>query len=244
MTGAALLLFARVLGVMLAAPGFGHAAVPWPVRILLAVSLTGVLLAVVPPASAGPGLLLGLPVELLFGLAMGYVASLAVFTAQVSGEILDAQNGLTLVTLLSPTTGVSSVTGQLLGLMALEMFMSGGYRLVLVGLYASLRMVPLGQAAVHAATLRELVLLTGGVLAGGVALALPVIAGVLLANVLLAVMSRLLPQANVLGVALSVEPPLSIFLLLVSLPVVAYALGQLLSGIGGQLLTLARSVHP
>ena len=123
----------RSIGLAWTAPGWGMPGLSWRIRLGLAATLS---LIVAP--SVGSRFVGNLPtgsgwfswigssvVELAMGAALGYSAALVVSAARQAGDLIGAQAGLSVASLLDPESGEGATAlGHLYGLMALAMFLA------------------------------------------------------------------------------------------------------------------------
>lgn len=226
-TAAALLLF-RLTGVVMVAPVFSARVVPMQVRTAL-LALLVVLLW--PAASAalpvGRGLdAPGVLTEALVGTVIGLGAAILIAAAESAGDMLAVQMGLSGANILDPMSQTQMpVLGQLLGLTALTMLVSlGGHVLILETLVESFRIVPPGGVIEPTGGVGAVTGVGTTLFATGLRLAAPVVAAMMIANAALGVIARTVPQLNVLMVAFPVQIALGLFVLGVSLPLMATVL--------------------
>lgn len=150
----ALLTLARCTGFVFRAPGFSHPSVPAPLRAGFAAALAMAILSA-PHASAHvagiAAMLLALVVEFLVGGAIGMTASLIYDAAYAGGRVVDDYVGMRAIApslqLVAPS-GFGRVwslafTGGF--------FLSGAYRLALLGFAQSFTRIPIG-GGIHAAS--------------------------------------------------------------------------------------------
>jgi len=148
---AGLLVFARCAGFVFRAPGFSHPSVPAPLRAGFAAVLAMAILTAphqdVRQADGG-ALVLATAVEFLLGSAIGMTASLIYDAAYAGGRVVDDYVGMRAIApslqLVAPS-GFGRVwslafTGGF--------FLSGAYRLALLGFVQSFATIP-AQAAFH-----------------------------------------------------------------------------------------------
>jgi type III secretion protein T len=188
----------RLLPVALLCPFLGGPAVPPTVRLALAFGLGACGWAAGGGGAAPDGageLLLAAARELAVGTAMGLVSAVPVEAARAGGRLVDTLRGATLSELhVAPLRQRESATGDLLAHWTVVLAGSaGGDRLVVAALLGSFRALPAG------APLRLDALLGAGMgasseLAGcALALGAPAAAGVLAAELALALAARALP---------------------------------------------------
>src|SRR5437870_3415299 len=119
--GAAALVFARVLGLCLTAPGLAVPGLDWRFRLGLATALGSVLAPVVAmrlaPPTDWPGAAWAALAEVLTGGVLGWSAGLIVAGARTAGELVATQAGLSTATLFDPESGEElTPLGRLYGL--------------------------------------------------------------------------------------------------------------------------------
>lgn len=164
--------------------------------------------------------------ELMLGLIPVLVLNLMFAALYVAGRTLDIQSGFGLALLIDPATrGQTPLVGTLLAYLAGAMFFAmNGHHEMLRFFAASLEVVPLGAA--HAAAGFEalsayifVIFLIGFGVAGAAILVLFV------ADIVIALLSRTVPQMNALILGIQVKAAL----LLITLPVVASVSGVMLA---------------
>lgn len=232
-TAPAFLLLCRMGGLVLAAPVLSSRAVPMAVRVALVLLFTVLLLpGAVPAAGELPPPLSAATVvgEFAVGLLLGLGAAVLLGAAEAAGDMMAVQVGLSGANVLAPSAETQvPVLGQLLGLVVLTALVStGGHVLMVQVLGLSLEVAPPGLLPGLHAGLGEAVGIGSRLLGIGLLLAAPVVAVTLVGNVGLGILSRAVPQLNVLMVAF----PVQIALGLLVLGSTVALLGPLLSGWG------------
>ena len=196
----------RIGAFLMSSPVFGGRMVPVPVRIVATVCLTL-------PVATTPGLptadeiarLSAVPMmlgELALGLVAGLVMTILFAAAGTAGDRIANAAGLGFAVQFDPTAGSQSpVIAQLFGLVMLLVFVGTDGHLaairILLESYATIppgRLPPVGD------------LVAAGLAAGGqmfalaAALMLPVVAGLLVLNIAVGVVTRSAPQLNLFSV--------------------------------------------
>lgn len=215
----------RLSGLLLIAPVFSARTIPVIVRggllLLLLVVLLPAALAHsvevprITPTTVGS--------ELLIGFALGIGAAVFIAAAEVAGDALAFQMGLSSANVLDPLTHQSMPSlGQFMQLLALTLLVTtDGHLLMLRALVASVVAVPVGVEIQMTEGLHELALLGGILFSLGVRFAAPVIAVVLISNVALGILGRVAPQLNILMVTFPVQTGVGIFTLALVIPLLA-----------------------
>jgi flagellar biosynthetic protein FliR len=233
--GAFLWPFARIGGMLSAAPVFGARIMPMRVRLIFALMLTWVVqpfinaLPSVDPLSL-PGALVVLH-QLLIGIAMGFVLQLAFAALMFGGQILAMSMGLGFAAMVDPQNGIQvPMIGQYYLILAILLFFAVDGHLLLIQLVASSFLsLPLGAASVSADTLWNLAAWGAVVFSGGLLIALPAATAVLITNLAFGVATRLAPQLNIFAVGFPVAMLIGFGAMILTLPELAPRMGQLLA---------------
>ncbi len=200
--------FIRVGAVLLTAPLFSNILIPVRLRVLLGVGFT---VAVLPAIGDVPQLdplspagLLVAGQQVLIGAAIGLLIAMAFQAVALAGEALSITMGLGFATIISPQTGVSSsVISQFLLILVMLLFLAMGGHLMLIQLLAeSFHTLPIAATGLGGQDVYALAAWAGEMFAGGVLLALPAVAVLLIVNLIIGVMTRAAPQMNIFSVGL------------------------------------------
>ena len=228
----AALVGARLVPVVYLVPYLGGQAVPQQVKMGISLALT----VLVYPAVWQTGAAGELPAhaleiaalvtkELVVGLMLGFVAALAFEALRVAGQIIDSARGQTMATAFVPQLKAQvSVTADFLYQLGVVLFLiTGGHRIFLAALVKSYVLVP-PQTFPHLgdhldALVFGIVRLTADAITLGVLLAFPVIAAILVANLMLALINKAAPQINVFFLGMPLKAALGIGVVLLGLRV-------------------------
>ncbi len=219
----------RVAGMVLTAPLFGSGEVPIQIRGLLAFALA---LAITPIQLAAPFTAptslplyaLSLGGEILVGALLGMGISILLSGVQVAGQIISQMSGLSLADVFNPDLDQDiPVVANLLNMLALAVFvLIGGHRLLVAALLDTYRFMPLG----HAHFTSSLGPLVASLLAESFSLAVrgaaPAIVALMLATIVLGLISRTLPQLNVLALGFGLNTLVSFAVLAISVGAIAW----------------------
>ncbi len=230
----------RVGAVVLMTPVFNFINLPLRIRALLVLALSAVLvtsldLRLPEAALRSPA---GLATAAAGELAIGSVLAFALFATfgafQLAGKILDVQLGFGVAGLIDPGTNVAApLLGMLLNLAdVITFFLIGGHELLIRGLAFSLTQLQPGSP-LHTLSLPAVVAQFGALFISAAAIAAPVMIVVLLVDIAMAMISRTLPQMNILFVGL----PLKILIGLTVLAVALDFFGPLYSAVFAQLFS-------
>lgn len=227
MAAYAVLMGTRVSAMLLVAPAFSVTVVPRRVRLALAVLLTLLLLPAAGRA-APPLTVAGLATEVAVGLILGAGAALLVTAAEIAGDVVSIQSGLSGAAVLDPLQGESTlVIAPLVRLTALTLLLSLDLHAVMLGALAdSLEVVPLGAAGDLAAAADTALRSVAMLFVLGGQFAAPVLAASLTVTLALALLTRAAPQLNAFAIAFPVQISVGLMTVGATLAGVSYAAGH------------------
>lgn len=217
---------ARVAGVFLAVPVPGFRSMADPARILFVIAIT-VSLSPMWSASrpAGMGIMaVVLLTELAFGLAVGLALSLAAEALTMGAQALALQAGFAYASTIDPSSQADSPVLQVLAqlLAGLLFFTAGLDHVMLRALARSLQAFPPGAGAMHVQWADTAVRAFASVFELGLRLALPVIGTLLLADLCLALASRVQAQLQLLSLAFPMKMLMALAALSAAMPLAAW----------------------
>ena len=222
-----LLILVRVTCFVYVAPFFSMKNTPANVRIAMSF-FTSLLLyqALTPTEAVTYSTLTGYTVivlkEAVVGLLIGFAANICTTIVNFAGSIADMETGLSMVTLMDPTSREStSITGVLYQYVLMFMMIATGmYRYLFGALADTFILVPVNGAVLRAESLMNsmLVFLTEYIIIG-FRIVLPIFCSILLLNAVLGVLAKVAPQMNMfaVGIQLKVLVGLSVLFLTASM---------------------------
>jgi flagellar biosynthetic protein FliR len=220
------LVLARIGALVMTAPLFGSQALPRRVRALLAVAMsllvTPVYLgATLPPVEQLVDYGRLLVNEALVGLLLGLGMNILFSGIQVAGQVVSQMSGLSLADVVNPTFDTPvPIFSQLLEMLALAIFfLLGGHRHVIDALLGSFAWMPPGAGRLPEQLPEMLSTVAGHSFETGIRASAPVMVALLLAILIVALISRTLPQLNAIAIGLN-------FNAMVVLAVLAFCLGS------------------
>lgn len=235
-----LLTLSRISAVVVSAPVFGTSVIPAPAKIGLAVVLSLALTPLISPTvGAVPASLsmfaAGIAINAVIGLIIGFAVNL-IFTAfQIAGQLIDIQMGFSMINVLNPISQQQS-SGQslLMSQLAITVFLIGGGHLILLGgLLQSFRMIPPGGLSMPLALYSAANSLFGETLMIAIRVAAPALAVLFLTDVSFSILTRMVPQLNVMIVGMPVKIIFGLLTVSMALPLVAFAAAHLATSISG-----------
>jgi flagellar biosynthetic protein FliR len=224
------LVLTRVSGVVMTAPLVSAQTAPMRVRALLAIALS---LLVAPLAGDVyfrhvPQSLIDLVIlaggEVVIGLSLGLGITILFTGLHVTGQIAGQMSGMQLADIFDPGFDTSMpLFAKLLDLVTLAVFLAiGGHRQVVQALLDTFTWMPPGEARFSEGLLDLLVQLATQSFVLGLRAAAPVMVALLLAILVLGLVSRTLPQLNVMAVGFNLNTMVMLATLAISLGAIAW----------------------
>ena len=209
------LVMTRLSTLLMAMPAVG-VGVPKRVRALLALVLTILLVPTVANSTETGSLpaidnLIDLTIaisrEALIGMLIGATIQLIITGIQLGGEAITSTSGMQLGDAVDPTSASSMpAVARMVGLLVTAvMLVIGGHRIVLGVLLDSFTALPAGNVHFQESMMGLVIDQLSAGTAAGVRVAAPVVAALLLSNLITGLISRTLPQINVLAIGLSIN---------------------------------------
>lgn len=206
-----LLVLARTASWSASSPLLSMRALPRFSRLTLALPLTIFLVGPVasgPVPNALPSIVGALAVQIAVGLSLGYLTGVLLYAVEGAGHLADLQSGFSFGALVDPITGNDgAVFSRLASFITVAILFASGAAEQLVGGFAhSFTALPVGNvphlnhngAAAIATLLAQTATAT-------MEIAAPLLGAIFLTDVALGLFGRIVPQANVLMVGMSVK---------------------------------------
>jgi flagellar biosynthesis protein FliR len=199
------LVLTRVSGLTMTAPIYGSKEVPARVRVLLALALAVLILPsqwdveVIYPGNTLNYLVL-IGGELVVGTCLGLGIMFLFYGMELAGEIISYVGGLMMSEAYDPSSDSSvPVLSRFLYLVTLCIFVCiGGHRLVMSGLLDTFQTIPPGTGLFTRSITDAFITLLTQTFSLGIRAAAPATIALLLATLVMGLISRTVPQLNVL----------------------------------------------
>ncbi|MGV3468812.1 flagellar biosynthetic protein FliR [Limnobacter sp.] len=228
--------FIRILAMLAMAPVFDNRTVQRRTRVGLAALIAILMMPLLPPppvlssAQAIPVLIQ----QILIGVAMGFSMRLVFAAFEMAGDLLGLQMGLAFAQFIDPARGTQTpLIGSFLGVLAMLTFLViDGHLLVIAAVVQSFELIPI--SANLAVVNSQSIAMAGSIMFMlALQISLPVMAAVLISNIVLGILARAAPQLNVMSIGFSITIGVGLWILWVSLPYfiagIDGAIGRLLS---------------
>ena len=218
-----MLVFTRITGLFQSAPFFSTIQAPVMTKVWFAGIVAFILYPIVYmqknfilPKDMAEFIIL-IIAEFLIGFLIGFIANLILEGVRMCGSVLSIQMGLSMSEALDPATGVSApeISRLYVYLTTLIFLATGAYQFLFSALLNSFHAVPMGVFVAFDSTIFNSILQIFSQcfkIAFGVAF--PIFSVLLTSDVLLGMMSKMMPQMNIYMVAIPVKIYIGLFLVL------------------------------
>ncbi|MDP9821695.1 flagellar biosynthetic protein FliR [Nocardioides massiliensis] len=239
-----LLASVRIAAWMLLVPPFSSRAVPTAAKAVLSLGLA---LATVPlavgttvPQQTAP-LILAVVTQVLVGAAMGFVTYLIFAAVSAAGAMIDVFGGFALAQGFDPLSmNPNTVFGKFQQLLATTLlFATGAHLLVIGGLLSTFDLMPVGASADLSGLPEILVRAFGVFFTTAVQIALPLIAVLFVADLALALLTKVAPQLNALNVMFPAKIGLTLLIIGLAFPALPGIVERLAGLVNEAVATLA-----
>ncbi len=216
--------FFRIGSMFISIPVLSVKAVPARIRVIAAFLITLVIMPVIPAMPdielfSYQGFMVGIQ-QILLGVTSGYILQMVFSIMLVSGQAIAYSMGLGFASLVDPATGIQvPVVAQIFIITASLLFLSvNGHLLLIEMLVQSFTTLPVAEIGLDKSALWHVISWSSQIFAGGVLLALPVMAAILFINISFGVASRAAPQLQIFGIGFPISIMLGMLLIWVMLP--------------------------
>jgi flagellar biosynthetic protein FliR len=234
----------RIVAWLFLVPPFSGRTVPTTAKVVLSVGLAfaiapSVAEKGVPTGSAA--LLIVALTQVSVGLALGFATQLILGAIAAAGSLIDVFGGFALAPAFDPMAlQMNTVFGKFHSMLAaMLLFSSGGHLVIVGGLLRTFELLPLGATPDLSVGPGLMVKAFSEFFLMAVQIALPMIAVLMIADLGLALLTKVAPQMNALNVMFPAKIGLTLLLLGLSFPMLPQATERLVDMVNVAAATLA-----
>lgn len=182
--------------------------------------------------------------EIVAGLALGFIATLIFSAISFAGQAVDIQIGLGLSQLLAPGSSSSSgIFGNLYNMLFTLYFLGmGGLDGLMMAILHSFQVIPIGGLRFPSNWPELLLHLMGVVMSLGIELAAPLLTALFLSDATFAFLSRAVPQMNVFVVGLPVKIFVGLTVFAMVMPGTLYVFNLIFLSLFNQLQSMLQAM--
>lgn len=231
------LIMTRLVGLFLTAPVLSRKELPMLPKAMLLFWMSGLFIFLVPVTQTVPDNVLTFGFafisELLIGAIIGFVTDLLVSGMEFAGSLMDTQAGLSVASLLDPSSGrTMSLLSLLLKWTGTMMFLAiDGHHFVLSALVQSFTLLPVGEIPNFGRGMLYLAQLGTYIFGLAVQLASPILLVVFMVDFGFGMLNKVAEQINVFQMGFQIKPIVSLLVFLAVAP-----------GLVGQIYTIMESI--
>jgi len=245
-----MLVFVRASAFLLVLPIFSATNIPKRVRVALAALLALLIAPGLPAFSLHPAGLLGwlglFAMEILAGLAIGFVTRMVFYVCDFAGRLMTNEMGLNMASTFNPMVGESTQAPAMIlfyfsatVLMSLDL-----HHWVLVGFQNTYALLPVGTAHLQEALLNNILMHTGQVFVVGVQMAAPLMAVSFIIMLVFSILGRAVPQMSAFMESFAVRALGGMIVFAMSLDIMAQHLLNYLRRLPEDMLRVAKFLGP
>jgi flagellar biosynthetic protein FliR len=209
-----LLVLFRLMGMFAFVPFYSNANIPTNVKVLLALAIAFCVWNVVPqvalPASTSTliGLTVAIAGEMSIGLVIGMLLGCLFMGVQLGAHMVSQQMGLSMATIYDPSfEDQTTVIEQIAFWIAMVAFLGmGGHRQIIDSIVMSYRKVPIGSGGLAPDQMLQMVLVSmDASFHAATRVAMPALVAFFIATLTTGLMSRSMPQLNLMSIGISMH---------------------------------------
>ncbi len=242
-----MLVFIRTLSMFATAPLYGSQSIPAQLKVWGAAFVAFALFPIIAshspsvPLDLGSLILLALQ-EVIVGSVIGFTLGIIFHGVVYAGELFAFVMGFSISSIIDPQNGFDvPVVGQFEYIVAIFIFLIlNGHLFLLQALSLSYTAVPISGLKITGSAVQLFVHMTGLVFVAAIKIGAPVIISLFLTDVLMGIMSRMVPQVNVFFVGMPVAIGVGLFTLMASIPFFVFVFARLLGSFESEVVQLVR----
>lgn len=160
--------------------------------------------------------------EILTGLIFGLIVDISFKIIIMAGSLLDLHIGLSMVNIIDPNSKVNTtLNGNLLHSIAMMIFfIVDGHHLLIKSLIESFNLLSLGRSIIFGETLMALIGIIVEYFIIGLKIAIPIVLIIILTDLCMGLISRAVPQINVMILGMPVKMLVGMIAISLSLPLI------------------------
>ena len=159
--------------------------------------------------------------EISTGLILGLITNISFEIVVMAGSLLDLHIGLSMVNIVDPNSKVNTtISGNLLHYVAIMIFfVVNGHHIILKSLIESYNLLSMGTSILNQETMMVLISIIIQYFIIGLRIAIPVVLIMLMTDIAMGLVSRAVPQINVMILGMPVKMLVGLIAIAVSLPI-------------------------
>ncbi len=219
-----LLIVVRIMSFIYVCPFFGGRQTPNIVKIGYGLLLSVLLYGAVPFYPPNYNTIIGYAVivlkEVMVGLLIGFSVTLCEQIAAFAGTVVDMQIGLSMVSLMDPTSNQQvTITGMIYSqYLTIMLIITGMYQYILKALTDTFTLVPINGAVINTDRMLQVMLdFMKDYIVIGFRICLPIFIITFVTNVVLGILAKVSPQMNMFSVGIQIKIIVGLFIMFITI---------------------------
>lgn len=184
--------------------------------------------------------------EFLIGLVLGFISYMSFTALYIAGEIIDTQIGFGMVNVIDPQSNIQMpVMANFLNIFAMLIFLLlDGHHVIISAIFYSYKVLPIGVMSVNSLVVNDFVKIFADMFIIGFKIAAPVTAAILIADLVLGILARTVPQMHVFEVGMPLKIVIGLGAVMVMIPIFITILDVIINGMYQDLETIMKDMVP
>jgi flagellar biosynthetic protein FliR len=218
-----LLSFCRISGMFASMVGLSAKTIPTPIKSLLAVLLTLMILPMVPPSPVtdlvNAGTFVLMIQQIVIGVAIGFLSMMVLNTFVIAGQIIAMQTGLGFASIVDPVNGINvPAVGQFYLILATLLFWSlDGHLAMIQMITMSFHAFPISEGWWQPEQFQAIAHWAAWMFTSAVIVTLAPIVSLLIVNLAFGVMTKAAPQLNIFSIGFSIAQIMGLVIIWITL---------------------------
>jgi flagellar biosynthetic protein FliR len=233
------LILIRVSVILIMFPFFNAQVIPVLVKVGLALVITVILYPVI-NSKTGPfphtvwGMAQLVLSEFIIGMILGLLVQMFFEGVRIMGQLVGFQTGFAITNILDPQSGMQvSILANMAYLVAMALFLIlNGHHILLSAMRQSFEIINVGSLGLNRQVYQTIVVTSGDMFSIAIKIGAPAIAALLFTKVAFGLITKLMPQMNIMIVAFPVQIVIGLLFFGISLTVLLRSMEKYLGGLG------------
>lgn len=176
--------------------------------------------------------------EMIIGMILGLLVQVFFEGVRIMGQMVGFQTGFAITNILDPQSGTQvSIFSNMAYLVAIVIFLTlNGHHIVLAAIRESFEIINIGSLSLNRQIFQKMMDVSAEMFALAIKIGAPAIAALLFTKVAFGLITKLMPQMNIMIVAFPVQIVIGLIFFGMSLHVLLSAMEKYLGGLGSLLL--------
>ncbi len=171
--------------------------------------------------------------EIVIGVFLGFILHLVILAVRVTGELIGHEMGFMVARQVDPASGIRTplITSVYENLFILALLTLNGHHWLIRSLGSSLERAPVGELSLGRGLAPTIQRMFGEMFSAGIVFAAPVMIFLMLVSILIGLLSRAVPQLNVLEVGFTMRVSVAMLAMFLFAPLLEPAMMRLYEGL-------------